>query len=658
MIYHAEIIVSGRNWLGGGFLGVDIFFVISGYLISKILLSELYETGSVNFRSFYERRARRILPMLFAVILASFPFAWNLLLPDDFEEFCNSIMSAVFFSSNFFFYLNATEYGADSALLKPFLHTWSLGIEEQFYIVFPVLLIGLYTYLRKHVLAICVALLLMSLLFAAYMSTENTDLNFYLPASRAWELLVGTVLAYLEIKHGRTQRSTKSQVFPVVGLCLITFSLFLFGPYTLHPGFATLMPVIGVALIIGFSSGDGFVDRLLASRPLVGMGLISYSAYLWHYPIFAFSRISNSEPSVVDKIWWVSLTLVLSIASYFWVEQPFRKKQFLRGKLRVVGMLFVLFIVGGLHMASSYSARTKALMPAILTHEEFSQNPWVSLTHNGTNCYNNRCVFLNDNSSSWIQLVGDSHMASLQSDLLSRLRARANVVSWTRGGCWPIFGEDRDFEHAAVYGICGAESQQQRFDEIMEVENSTIVLSARLPLYLSRLGFDNQEGGVETFNGDNAYHGEFETREDAAAFRVAVADSVRRLLVGGHTVILVYPIPEVGWNVPKKIVADMPSRLREVANWLKSNPITTSYDVYVERSKEAFGILDSVEHENLHRVYPHEAFCDNQIEGRCVTHDNEHLFYADEGHPSYKGAEMINDQIMVEIEELIEITEH
>ena len=654
VMYHAEVVVSGQSWFAGGFFGVDIFFVISGYLISRIILSELYETGSFSFPDFYERRARRILPMLFTVILASFPFAWRLLLPDDFQEFCSSIISAVFFGSNYFFYLNATQYGADSALLKPFLHTWSLGIEEQFYIIFPVLLLGIYRRQRKHLFTLCVAMLLLSFSFSAYMSLNDADLNFYLPTSRAWELLTGSVLAYVELKRGRVQHSSMSQFLPVVGLALISFSLFYFDSNTPHPGFATLLPVVGVALIIGFSSGAGIVDRLLGSQPLVGIGLISYSAYLWHYPIFAFSRIGDSAPGIYDKIWWIFLTLVLSIASYFWIERPFRNRQFLRGKLLLTGLTTVFLLVGGLQLASSnYStgARVEAFMPAILTHEDFLQRPWTSLRQDGTVCFDNRCVFRNDSSSTWVQLLGDSHMASLQSDLLNRLENRANVVSWTRGGCWPVSGESRERDNRVIYGICSEDHQRQRFSDIMSVRNSTIVFSARLPLYLSRYGFDNREGGIETFiGGENLYHEQFKTKEDIAAFRSAVVDSITRLLDGGHTVILVYPIPEVGWKVPRKIMADMPSSLPDVGGWLRANPVTTSYDVYLERSREAFEIFDGIAHENLHKVYPHRLFCDNQIEGRCVTHDDEHLFYADEGHPSYKGAEMINDQIMAAIE--------
>ncbi|MDC0636250.1 acyltransferase [Amylibacter sp.] len=137
IFYHAQLMLFGRDWFEGGFIGVDIFFVISGYLITRIILSELETKGSFSFLNFYERRARRILPMLFVVIFVSIPFAWERLLPSDFVEYADSILASLFFGSNFFFYFSTTEYGADSALLKPFLHTWSLAVEEQFYLVFP-----------------------------------------------------------------------------------------------------------------------------------------------------------------------------------------------------------------------------------------------------------------------------------------------------------------------------------------------------------------------------------------------------------------------------------------------------------------------------------------------------------------------------------------
>ena len=199
ILYHAQIAVLGRDWFEGGFVGVDIFFVISGYLISRIILTEQQATGSFSFLNFYERRARRLLPMLFVVIFASIPWAWEKLLPLDFVDYAESILAALFFGSNFFFYFSATEYGAGDAMLKPFLHTWSLGVEEQFYLVFPILSVIASKYFRPHFLTVVVALSLLSLQFAEVMEPRNPELNFYLPFSRFWEIAVGFFLAYKEV---------------------------------------------------------------------------------------------------------------------------------------------------------------------------------------------------------------------------------------------------------------------------------------------------------------------------------------------------------------------------------------------------------------------------------------------------------------------------
>ena len=180
ILYHAFIMLSDRDWFEGGFIGVDIFFVISGYLITRIILVELYTTGSFSFLNFYERRARRILPMLFVVIFVSTPYAWQKLLPSDFVEYAESILASLFFGSNFFFYFSTTEYGSESAFLKPFLHTWSLGVEGQFYLLFPILATVVFKYFRKHFLTILIGLFLISLLFAELMEVRNSELNFYL----------------------------------------------------------------------------------------------------------------------------------------------------------------------------------------------------------------------------------------------------------------------------------------------------------------------------------------------------------------------------------------------------------------------------------------------------------------------------------------------
>ena len=349
IIYHAEIALGGRDLLTGGFIGVDVFFVISGYLITRLILAEIFETSRFSFAHFYERRARRILPMLLTVIMASIPFAIILFegLPSQFIDYAKSIFWAVFFSSNFFFYFSATEYAADSSLLSPFLHTWSLGVEEQFYIFFPFIAIFLHKFFRNHLLAAFLGLFLLSLQFADLMSTRQTDLNFYLPMSRFWELLVGSMIAYIELKHGRLKNDIVNAVAPVLGIYMIAWALFSFTDDTPHPGFLTFIPVAGTALVILFSSRGDLTGQILGSRLFVGVGLISYSAYLWHYPLFAFARIANPSLGTVEKIGLIIFTLILSVLSYFFIEQPFRQRRLISVKMlasAVTASLLALFI--------------------------------------------------------------------------------------------------------------------------------------------------------------------------------------------------------------------------------------------------------------------------------------------------------------------------
>ena len=373
ILYHAQMVLFNRDWFEGGFIGVDIFFVISGYLITRIILSELESKGSFNFINFYERRARRILPMLCVVIFVSVPYAWQMLLPSEFIEYAESILASLFFGSNFFFYFSTTEYGADSALLKPFLHTWSLGVEEPFYLVFPILAIVAFKYFRKHFLTILVGLSLLSLQFAELMEVRNSDFNFYLPFSRFWELAVGSMLAYRELYY----KPSKNKILyatnhrPIIGSDFDANPCF--DGETPHPSFHTLIPIIGVALIIGFASKDELVGKILASKPFVWIGLISYSAYLWHFPIFAFSRLGK-ELTNYDKVNLIALTLILSVLSYFFIEMTFRRKhtsKFFFGALSL-SLLIIFFGVFCSKHSDGFKFRYANLMHISLDKRDYA----------------------------------------------------------------------------------------------------------------------------------------------------------------------------------------------------------------------------------------------------------------------------------------------
>ncbi|MBT6601279.1 MAG: acyltransferase, partial [Nitrospina sp.] len=502
ILYHAKIVIFGRDWFEGGYIGVDIFFVISGYLITRIILEELFKTDSFSFLKFYERRARRILPMLFTVMLVTFPFAWKYLLPASFLEYSKSILSAVLFSSNFFFYFVTTEYGAESSLMKPFLHTWSLGVEEQFYIVFPIILVFFYKLLKKHVFILFSTMLFLSLLFSHAMSMQNVSLNFYLPMSRFWELLVGSILAYFELKRGRVQSRLVKAIFPIIGFYLIAYSILFFEASTPHPSLITLIPIIGSVLIIAFSSKEDFVGKILGSKPFIGIGLISYSVYLWHFPIFAFSRIGDPTPSNYDKIYWIALTFVLSIISYFVIEQPFRNRKLMSSRLMIICLtIFLLFTVPlNIFTLSSdgYPTRVAKVFRDI---ESLDGMKW-GLKKDGEACFGRQsdfCEYINSNSSSrWVHLIGDSHLESLSRNLFERLSGEFNISDITSGGCWPI-GLIKKVGSTGIddKSPCTEEYQRLRLKKILSTKNSIVVIGARFPLYINSRTFDNGEGGVE-----------------------------------------------------------------------------------------------------------------------------------------------------------------
>jgi peptidoglycan/LPS O-acetylase OafA/YrhL len=291
ILYHAQITIFGYQPFKGGFIGVDIFFVISGYLITSIILKELVTTGSFSFKHFYERRVRRILPALLFVMLVSLPFAWMYLLPSSFIDFSKSILYSLGFSSNFYFHYSGQQYGAESGLLKPFLHTWSLSVEEQFYILFPIVLLITFKYFRKYLIHILILGFVISLGLADWGSRNHPSFNFYVLPTRGWELLAGSILAYFEINNGhRSKNKTFNLILPTIGLLLIGHSILFFNDEMFHPSFYTLSPIIGVCLMIWFSNKDELITKILSTKLFVGIGLISYSLYLWHYPIFAFAR--------------------------------------------------------------------------------------------------------------------------------------------------------------------------------------------------------------------------------------------------------------------------------------------------------------------------------------------------------------------------------
>ena len=348
ILYHAKINIIGHRPFDGGFIGVDIFFVISGYLITSIILKELIITGSFSFRNFYERRVRRLLPVLLFVMMTFIPFAWLYLPPAQFIEFSKSIIYSLGFSSNNYFYYSGNEYGAISAIFTPFLHSWSLSIEEQYYIIFPAILLVSYKYFKKYIFIILFTFSTLSILYAHSTTINDSMKSFYFFHTRVWELLIGSMLAYLECHNkSRCGKRAFNEIYSFIGLSLIIFSLILFSSKNIfHPSFFTLIPVIGTSLIIWFANRGSLIYRLLSGKVLKGIGLISYSLYLWHYPFFSFAKIGAIvTENIPKKIILILIILLMSIFSYFFIEKKFRDKNFsFKSIIKILSTFIILLL--------------------------------------------------------------------------------------------------------------------------------------------------------------------------------------------------------------------------------------------------------------------------------------------------------------------------
>jgi peptidoglycan/LPS O-acetylase OafA/YrhL len=348
ILFHA-----GVELFSGGFVGVDVFFVISGYLITSIILKE-QQTGTFSLVRFYERRARRILPALFLIVIACIPFAWAWLLPEDLKSFGKSLIAVPTFTSNILF-ARESDYFTPLAELKPLLHTWSLAVEEQFYVFFPILLILAHKWRAVSDGVLIAAIGIISLGLAQWGLSTNPKIAFYFLPTRAWELMIGALIAVYVLRPN-AKKVASNELLGALGLVLILVSVFAFTEATPFPGLYALVPTIGTGLIILFAQADTLVGRLLATRAFVGLGLISYSAYLWHHPLFAFARHRSLDPPSLDLMMGLAaLSIFLAYISWRYVERPFRdKKKFSQRQIFILsGAASATLILAGVILSSN-----------------------------------------------------------------------------------------------------------------------------------------------------------------------------------------------------------------------------------------------------------------------------------------------------------------
>jgi peptidoglycan/LPS O-acetylase OafA/YrhL len=452
--FHAQI-----SRVPGGFVGVDVFFVISGYLISSIVFSEI-ASSRFSVISFYERRIRRIFPALFAVLAVCSVFAVIYLLPAELVNFGKSMLAATTSVSNIYFWRHSGYF--DSPTSQPLLHTWSLAVEEQFYVTFPLFLVLVRRFFSQRLREAVVALFFISLLTSAVVVSHNKDTAFFMLHTRAWELLLGTILSLGMIPCLRSP--WLRNLATLVGMGMIAFSALTFTPDTLFPGFSALLPCLGSALIIWAGEvGSSLVGAALSWRPLVFVGLISYSLYLWHWPIVVLrhmgilmgvSAITSRRYAALlsshqfDMLVVFALSFVLAVLSWRFVETPFRK-----GPLRLSGrplfalagtVMFILLVFSSWTvMAGGFRGRFSAQALQVASEldgsGEFNSmrtGTCFITTDNHFEQYNESVCLHEENGKGNYLLLGDSHSAMLWSALASSLDG-ANVMQASTAACSP-----------------------------------------------------------------------------------------------------------------------------------------------------------------------------------------------------------------------------
>lgn len=479
MFFHANF-----SLVRGGFAGVDVFFVISGYLITKIIVTQI-QAGSFSLARFYERRARRILPALFVMMLICLPVAWLIIInPADFKDFCKSFLAVALSASNILFWKESGYFDSSTAL-KPLLHTWSLAVEEQYYLIFPFLMLIVWKVGAKCTLWLALILAIASLVFAQWSSVYQPVFNFYWLPSRMWELLAGAIIpiafsTYPGLRPSGLQRSGLiTQILGLLGLVLILSSVLMMDEQFPWPSVWTLIPVLGTVLILLFASSTTLAGRLLGAPPLVSIGLVSYSAYLWHQPLLAFARYQFDPLTLGSRLGLVMAALTLGWLSWKYIETPFRNKnRFSSRQIFISAATFiVLFAAIGLtgYVRSGFLFRLPAQSEPVFSYvmKDFMQDI------RGDKCFIQRHLPVDRFSEECSQtsvaegagavvLWGDSHAAALYTGLKKYSK---DVVQFTAGSCPPLFWNTK--EHPSCQAL-----NQYALQEILRLKPSVIYVEA------------------------------------------------------------------------------------------------------------------------------------------------------------------------------------
>jgi len=603
ILYHFD-----KNLLVGGWLGVDLFFFISGYLISNKLILGL-RTQNNYFRIFFKKRFLRLTPALISTSILSSLFAYNFLSPSELKMHLDSVFYSLIYVSNFF-YTNLDFYNSPNNKYLTMLHTWSLGIEEQFYILLPLILVFVYKKNRQIVNTFNL-LIIFSLAFSFFNLSENL---FYNPLGRFWEFLAGSIFMMFE-EFLRNNVKFKTSI---LGISLIVFSFLMFDDTVINSTFPKFIAILGCSLFLLAKSESYFVNLKLIQT----LGNISYSLYLFHQPIIAFMFIQNDKIGEMKIYFKLLLLFLLFLLAYFnwkFIENSFKEFKFFKG---LIAFYLVIVVFSGLIIFDIPDSLNILNIPNKIFLLKVKDSDVLSI--GGESC-NNRsvedsCVITRNKDNKSIYILGDSSLRTLSSSLLENsIISDYNLIHFTGNDCIFIFDKNPSEDS------CPNKNIKEKNEFGRNIKDSIIVYGARFPRYFSGTGFNN--GTVREENDIIVIDG----------LKEEIVKTLKTFERNNNLIILIYPIPAQGWNVPELFFyKDLPTNA------------TVSYPnkIWFERQKESVAFLDSLELKNIVRIYPSDIFCNKLVEGSCVGAINGNIFYSDDDHLSLKGSRFISDEIV------------
>ncbi len=647
IIYHANLTIFDIQLFKGGFFGVDVFFVLSGFLITSIIRSQM-DNGTFSFLSFYWSRTKRIVPALLFMLVTTSCISYIILPPSELITYVSSLKSVLYFGSNYFFY-HEDSYAADASIYKPLLHTWSLAVEWQFYIAYPVVVWVVNRFFKKYFFEIILGITLLSLQYSSFIVTNYPDAAFFLLPSRVWELTMGGLVTfYNREKLNRTIKGSFVYLchksLPLLGLFLIIHSMIFIGHEIHHPSFMTLIPVIGTCLFLMFAHKGEISSDTLSTTPIVYVGLISYSLYLWHQPIFVFFRYLKHDYFRYEQFaLLLVISLLLSTLSYIFIEKEYRRK-IIQGKLYFLTMLVTFFLLFFIHQTiqnKGFPERLKGNAKDVYNMYKVPEyrrleNP-IDLgdSYRGQVQERSQCNFRTVDTAcrfgdeSWVT-IGDSYVG--QYDFALNELTKANnegMISLAYEQC-PFVSPSIWFGNVPECSIVNED--RLAFTSNLNAAKKFIVAANYWQFENAKTKTkDPIEDGKKGFSGG-------EILKTDIAWK-SYANNISNLLEAGHEVYVVYSVPITSVDVKKVVFRQLISSHSEFQDtWSEGSD---SFELATSMSKKLDSYLPN--HPRLYKIWPTDIFCQSD---KCKVIDASGGLYNGGSHLSYVGAKKILAEIV------------